>query len=131
MSDSQSTQPSDDNDPVVRAANDLARALRASVIEAMDALERLDAFRADRAAGVGYDDLVVAPVDRTVVAMLSHSQVQLATAGSVFRRAVARMMQEQGVSQADIARSFGVSRQRVAALLGSDPLGSDQSDLDI
>jgi DNA-binding transcriptional regulator LsrR (DeoR family) len=41
----------------------------------------------------------------------------LAQVGAAFRRAVAKMMAAEGISQADIARRFGVSRQRIAALL--------------
>jgi predicted XRE-type DNA-binding protein len=108
------------DDPLGAAADDLARALRRNVIEAMKALDRLHDFRANRSAGLEYEDLIAAPVERSVAEILSESQEQLALAGARFRRAAARMMTQQGVSQSDIARRFGVSRQRIAALLSDE-----------
>jgi hypothetical protein len=106
-----------DSDPLKIAADELARALRISVADAMIALERLDLFRARRANGTGYDDILADQPERSVVEILSESQERLAQVGATFRRATAKMMASNGISQADIARRFGVSRQRIAALL--------------
>jgi helix-turn-helix protein len=123
-------QPSEASDPLVAATNELATALRYSVTVSMQALERLDEFRAERVAGIAYAELVDLDVERSVAEMLSDIQDRLARSAAPFRREAARMMQDQGVSQSDIARRFGVSRQRVAALLSdesglSGDLGSD------
>ncbi|HTR70468.1 MAG TPA: helix-turn-helix domain-containing protein [Mycobacteriales bacterium] len=108
-------------DPLLEATNDLAKALRANVATWMTTLDRIDQFRADRAAGVGYREMVAREADPTVILKLAEGQERLAIAGARFRRAVVRMMLDAGVSQAQIAKRFGVSRQRVAALLSEDP----------
>jgi transcriptional regulator with XRE-family HTH domain len=113
----------DGSDPVLEATNALAVALRANVAAAMAVLDRIDVFRENRAAGVPYSELFEQPVEESssVVEMLAANQERLAAAGAPFRRALANQMVLEGYSQAHIAKRFGVSRQRIAALLAGEP----------
>lgn len=117
-----------ETDPLVMAADNLAQALRETVSDAMLALERLDHFRQQRRRGMEYHEMVANQPARSVVEMLSDCQDRLAAAGARFRRETVRMLSAEGISQADIARRFGVTRQRVAALLAEE---ADPSELPI
>jgi predicted transcriptional regulator len=61
-----------------------------------------------------------------VVELLTHTLNDLSDAGSNFRRIEARELYSEGLTMAKIAELFGVSRQRIAALLrpGTDPTGN-------
>jgi hypothetical protein len=114
-----------DDDPVLEATNQLAHALRANVAVAMTVLDRIDVFRTNRAAGIPYSELFAEPVEtsNSVVEMLATNQERLASSGARFRRALAHEMAVHGYSQTKIAERFGVTRQRIAALLS----GEDES----
>jgi predicted transcriptional regulator len=51
---------------------------------------------------------------------LAAAQERLAVAAATFRRAAARELRNEGMSPAAIADAFGVSRQRIAALLSNE-----------
>ncbi len=52
-----------------------------------------------------------------VVELLTHTLSDLSDAGSNFRRIEARALYSEGLTMAQIAELFGVTRQRIAALL--------------
>ena len=84
---------------------------------------RTAALQAARAEGRPYSELVTAEHRPLVVEMLSDVLEELAAAGSRFRRAEARVLHTGGMSQEAIGALFGVTRQRVAALLAEPPAG--------
>ena len=69
------------------------------------------------AAGREYVDIVRAEERPLVVELLTDVLDELATAGAQFRRAEARVLHVSGMSHEVIAQLFGVTRQRVGALL--------------
>jgi hypothetical protein len=108
-------------DRVLAAADELAAVARENVVSWMEVLERIDALRVHRAAGGTYTSLIEAvgggPV---VVTLLAGNYERLVSASARFRRVAVQVMVDEGMSQAGIAEMFGVSRQRVAALLADD-----------
>jgi hypothetical protein len=86
-------------------------------------LERASYLQQGRAEGRTYAELVRAEPQPLVVEMLSDVLDELAAKGAAFRRAEARVLHQEGLSQEAIAALFGVTRQRVSALLrgGAEP----------
>lgn len=80
-------------------------------------LARADVVRAARADGRQYDEIVRESPRPLLVERLTDVLEELANAGAAFRRAEARALHEQGLSQEAIGALFGVSRQRVSVLL--------------
>lgn len=85
-----------------------------------DALRRASVLKEQRALGRSYADIVRAEDRPLIVELVSDALVELAAAGAAFRRAEARALHDEGLSQEAIARLFGVTRQRVGALLRRD-----------
>jgi len=70
-----------------------------------------------RAEGRSYSDLVVDEQRPLIVELLTSVQEKLIKSGSGWRREEARALHNEGVSMDRIAELFGVTRQRVSALL--------------
>jgi transposase-like protein len=87
--------------------------------------EKAEAIRQARRRGESYGAIAVAEEPPRVVAMVSRMIDLLTDAGSQFRRAYARALYEEGATMDQIAERFGVSRQRVSALLRSAPARTD------
>jgi hypothetical protein len=84
----------------------------AALIEARrDYIERL------RADGVPFAAIVASEPRPLIVEMVTQSLDQLGQASSRFRRAEARALYDDGLTLAEIASYFGVSHQRVSALV--------------
>lgn len=80
-------------------------------------LTRAATLRAARSEGRRYADIVSAEQRPLVVELLTDALDELARAGSGFRRAEAKALHDDGLSHEAIAALFGVTRQRVGALL--------------
>jgi hypothetical protein len=93
---------------------------------------RAEHIKTERARGTGYRDLVPAEERPLVVQLLASIQEKLSAAGAEWRREEARALHSEGVSMEAIAGLFGVTRQRVGALLSSRDdtgrRGRDRSD---
>jgi hypothetical protein len=74
--------------------------------------------RERRREGSSYVDAVAAE-DQPVVELVSRMIDVLVVAGSRLRRAEARALHSEGATMEEIAQLFGVTRQRVSALLKS------------
>ena len=81
--------------------------------------DRTALLREARAQGREYVDIVVEEEGPLVVEMISRVLDELSAAGAAFRRAEARVLHSGGMSQEAIAQLFGVTRQRVGALLSA------------
>lgn len=76
------------------------------------------------ANGDRLDDIVHEPGQPLIVRLTRENIERLYDAGSVMRRAEARALHEEGMSMDRIAALFGVTRQRVSALLRSQAGGA-------
>ena len=80
---------------------------------------RMARIRKARARGLQYSDTVVGESGPLIVHLLTQTSTALDTCGANVRRAEARALYEEGLTMDQIAKHFGVSRQRVSTLLRS------------
>jgi hypothetical protein len=109
------TDPS--NDEFLEALTALEEVLadngrRASLIK-----KRIAQLRRLRAKDVPYTELVASEEGPLIVHLLTQSSVALDTSGANVRRAEAEALYAEGLTMEQIAKSFGVTRQRVSTLL--------------
>ena len=116
-------QPGDD--PVLAALDELVAAGRQNVIDWMALMTRVDQVREARRRDIDYIEMQLPGV--SVIDTVTANQERLATAAARFRRVLARELHRNGQSPATIARNFGVTRQRIAALLtDTSPLNTPE-----
>jgi DNA-directed RNA polymerase sigma subunit (sigma70/sigma32) len=89
---------------------------RASLIK-----KRIAQLRRLRARDVPYAELVGSEHEPLIVQLVTESTAALDTSGANVRRAEARALYAEGLTMEQIAKSFGVTRQRVSALLRKGP----------
>jgi hypothetical protein len=74
-----------------------------------------------RAAGIAYRD-IIATAERPLIMQIATMDLEaIAAAGTRLRRIGARELRDEGMTIDQIAKEFGVSRQRVSRLLRADP----------
>jgi hypothetical protein len=106
-----------EKDPVLAGFDDLERVLEENARRAEAMRERMTWIRERRAEGLSWRELVPAEVRPLVVELLSDSTLALDRIGARVRRAEAKLLYDDGMTMDEIARYFGVSRQRVSGLL--------------
>lgn len=79
--------------------------------------KRMARIRRARARGLGYSETVANEDGPLIVQLLTESSSALHTSGANVRRAEARALHDEGMTMDQIAARFGVTRQRVSALL--------------
>jgi hypothetical protein len=79
--------------------------------------KRIAQIRRLRAKGASYTEIVSSKDGPLIVQLLTESSVALDTSGANVRRAEARALYAEGLTMEQIAERFGVTRQRVSALL--------------
>lgn len=79
--------------------------------------KRMARIRKARARGVPYSDSVTDEDGPLIVQLLTESSTALDTCGANVRRAEAQALYNEGMTMERIAKHFGVTRQRVSALL--------------
>ena len=114
-------------DPVLEALDDVVAAARANVVTWMGVMERVERVRELRRQGLRYRDMHVDD-GVPIVEALSSAQERLNAAAGRFRRATVATLHDEGMTAAEIARIFGVSRQRVSSLL-DEGAGQTQPEL--
>jgi DNA-directed RNA polymerase specialized sigma24 family protein len=99
---------------------------RASLIK-----KRIAQLRRLRAKDVPYTELVTGEAGPLIVHLLTESSTALDSCGANVRRAEAKALYAEGLTMEQIAKSFGVTRQRVSALLRKalkDPRSAGEGD---
>ncbi|MBV8302742.1 MAG: helix-turn-helix domain-containing protein [Acidimicrobiia bacterium] len=107
------------NDPVLEALAGLVRALRNNRARIEATLARAERIREQREAGLSYREIESDEQRPLIVELTRDNLAALVEAGSRLRRAEARALHAEGMTMEQIAELFGVSRQRVSALLRS------------
>lgn len=79
--------------------------------------KRMGRIRKARARGLLYTDTVSNEDGPLIVQLLTESSAALDSCGANVRRAEAQALHEEGMTMDQIAERFGVTRQRVSALL--------------
>jgi hypothetical protein len=109
-------------DPTLDALEAVAAQLRENMERAQVMLERIEAVRALRQEGSRYRDMgpLRSPAgegSKGVVELVSQNLFGLVETGARLRRELAAVLHAEGLTTWQIAELFGVSRQRVSALL--------------
>jgi hypothetical protein len=111
------TDVTDGTDDATAALRELDKAFESSIAELTAARARVATMLASRSAGVSWREVVTGVERPLVVESVTKVLEQLSTGGSVFRRAQAHALHREGMSMERVADLFGVTRQRVSALL--------------
>lgn len=114
-------KPTQQTDPDVRdfleALADLERALDENVERAHLMKERITEIQTALGQGRSLQEIVPEEETPLLVGLLTESAEHLHAYGSRVRRSEARALYREGLTMDQIARLFGVTRQRVSALL--------------
>lgn len=106
-----------DLDAFMDAIDDLDRALDDSIEMAQRMKERITQLREARAHGRPLREIVPEEQTPLIVQLLTESTNLLHSFGNRVRRTEARALHGEGMTMDQIAGLFGVTRQRVSALL--------------
>ena len=104
-------------DPAARALENLVTELDACIAELEHARTRSASLLEKRRSGRPWLEIVTGEARPLVVESISTVLGSLATAGHAWRREQASALQGENVSINRIAALFGVTRQRISALL--------------
>ena len=110
-------QPAEAPDPAAQALSDLLAVLDTCLTELESARGRARSLLAARRTGQPWLAIVTEESRPLVVEQISAVMAALATAGGAWRREQAHALQSEQVSINRIAALFGVTRQRISALL--------------
>lgn len=110
-------QSPDQNDPVLAALDELVTVLKETIELNRAAIRRATAIRRLRQRGHSYSELIPMEERPLIIELLTHCLSEVSDASSRFRKAEARALYSEGLTMSEIASLFGVTRQRVAALL--------------
>jgi len=116
-----------ESDPVLDALDGILAAARDNIVSWVGVMERVEAIREQRRQGVAYTEMQIVSTTPPIIDTVARNQERLGTAAAALRRSLAHALNEEGMSHADIARIFGVSRQRVGMLLRNEPEPRDGS----
>ncbi|MGY1691085.1 hypothetical protein [Geodermatophilus sp. SYSU D01105] len=104
-------------DTAIEALSTLVTALDSCIDELRCARDRAEQLLAERRDGRRWLDIVTEERRPLVVEQISSVMSVLATVGGTWRREQAHALQSEQVSINRIATLFGVTRQRISALL--------------
>lgn len=108
--------PEEDDDAEL-ALRGLDVALAMTIADLQEIRVRLAVIVRERADGKSWREITEVQPRPLVVEVISTALDRLAMAGSAFRRAQADALHREGMSMERVAGLFGVTRQRVSALL--------------
>lgn len=116
------------DDAVLAALDELLTVLLESAKRNQIAIRHADVIRLLRERGHRYSEIVPMEKRPLIVELVTESLNKLSQASSRFRRAEACALYSEGLTMAEIADLFGVTRQRIAALLppSSEATESDE-----
>jgi nucleotidyltransferase/DNA polymerase involved in DNA repair len=105
--------------PAMRALDELAAVLTRTSTHFERLAERARALRGELADGMGLTQAMGAEPRPLIITRMTQLLDELTTAARAVRRTEAEQLRREGLSQQAVAEVFGVSRQRVAALLAA------------
>jgi hypothetical protein len=109
------------DDPAVRALEELDRRVSGTICELRAAQTRVEQLLQQRIEGWAWYDIVRNETPPLVVETITRALDDLGTVGGKFRREEAIALQREGISTNRIGELFGVTRQRVSALIKRRP----------
>lgn len=118
------TQSSPSRDVFLTTLEDLLDATNSNLERTNLIRQRIDDLRSQVAAGTSIEEALTNEPTPLIVELITENIAALQNVGARLRWAEASILREEGMSAADIARLFGVSRQRISALLTNPPLAA-------
>lgn len=115
--------PRDDvaEDPLLDALVALERVVEENIVRSRLLLRRIRHVRQERAAGRSYRQIAEAETRPGVVELASANLDSLLKAAGRVRRLKAHALYREGMTMDQLASLYGVTRQRISALLKEDP----------
>jgi DNA-directed RNA polymerase sigma subunit (sigma70/sigma32) len=104
-------------DPFDKALRDLERALDANARRMAQIKRRIADIRRQRSAGRSYREIVETTKGDLSVRLITETTEALEEVGARVRRTEALALYREGMTMEEIAEKFGVTRQRISALL--------------
>ena len=104
-------------DQVDEALEALDAALRRNLDRIERSIKRTEELRNAHAEGRTWADVARAEERPMILELISANLDELYQSGGRLRRVMARALHDEGMSMEQIARLFGVTRQRVSSLL--------------
>jgi|ERR1700722_5522338 hypothetical protein len=114
-------EPNENTDEVLAAIDSTVRALKQNQARTHEALQRAQEIRTQRLAGRSYTDIIEHSERPLLVELLTTNVLELHEVGHRLRTVQASALRQEGLSTQRIAKLYGVSRQRIMALLRSAP----------
>ncbi len=111
-------------DPVIAALNDLIDALYENIAASRDVIERARRIVELRESGLSFRAIADQTGRPRVVEVITENMQRLHTYGARLRRAQASALHNEGMTMEQIAELFGVTRQRISAILREADHGS-------
>ena len=118
------------DDPVALALEEVKQSITRNIEVGRLILDRADHLIAAHQAGRPWSEIVRDEDRPLIVELLTANLNRLMSAGGQLRRAKAKALHDDGMTMEQIASFFGVTRQRVSALLSerSAEEGSDRAE---
>jgi hypothetical protein len=108
-----------DRDQVLEAIDSVVQALTETLSRTEVALQRAAEIREQRLAGRSYTDIYEHSERPLLLEILTTNVLELSDVGHQLRTCQASALRQEGLSTQRIAELYGVSRQRIMALLRS------------
>ncbi len=105
------------HDPTLLALESLVGAAEQVARMAAHVTARAAHIRARRLEGLPYRQIVRSEDAPLIAELLTENIQRLEAAGTRFRQAEARALHEEGMTMEEIGRLFGLTRQRISALI--------------
>jgi hypothetical protein len=105
------------SDPFDKALRDLEGALDDNARRMAQIKRRIAEIRRQRSAGRSYREIVEGTRGDLSVRLITEATQSLDEVGARVRRTEALALHREGMTMEEIAKKFGVTRQRVSALL--------------
>jgi DNA-directed RNA polymerase sigma subunit (sigma70/sigma32) len=105
------------DDPFGRALRDFDRVLDVNLQSIALIRRRIDEIQQQRSDGLSYTEIVESAPAPLLVQLITESKQTLDGFGARVRQAEALALHKEGMTMEAIAERFGVTRQRVSALL--------------
>ena len=109
------------------ALDGLVEALSHNIAASKTAVERAQVIREMRDQGLAYREIADAIGEPMIIQLVTDNLDRLRFSGAQLRQAQAAALYDEGLTMDQIAMLFGVSRQRVSALLRSSRGGKPQA----
>jgi len=110
-------QSSSGDDAVLHALDGLEEALSHNIAASQTVAKRAHAIREMRERGMAYREIAESIGEPLIIQLVTDNLDRLRFSGAQLRQAQAAALYDEGLTMDQIATLFGVSRQRVSALL--------------